>query len=277
MTYKIVTDSSSNLLELQHIDFANVPMKIVTDEKEYIDNAALSVSNMANELKAYKGRSGTSCPSIGEWVDAFGDADIVFAVTITSNLSGSYAAAVEAKKLYEESHPGKRVCVVDSLSAGAEMQMIAERIEELMLEEKSYEEIEATITEYCKHTRLQFCLEHMDNLARNGRVNPVVAAAAGLLGIRVVGKASDVGTLEPQHKVRGEKKAIETIFSSMKQEGYAGGKVNIGHCFNLDAASKLRSMILKEFPGASVVTSEIRGLCCFYAELGGLMVGYECK
>ena len=38
MTYKIVADSTSNVMSLEKIDFSSVPMKIVTDVKEYVDD-----------------------------------------------------------------------------------------------------------------------------------------------------------------------------------------------------------------------------------------------
>ena len=126
MKYKIVADSSANVREIDTIDFASVPLKIVTDNNEYVDDASLNVEGMVDELQSYKGRSGTSCPNAHEWEAAFGDADVVFGVAITSGLSGSYAAAMVAKETYEEKHPGAKVHIIDSLSAGPELELIVE-------------------------------------------------------------------------------------------------------------------------------------------------------
>jgi fatty acid-binding protein DegV len=99
---------------------------------------------------------------------------------------------------------------------------------------------------------------------------------AGALGIRLVGKASDHGTLEPMHKCRGEKKALETIFDEMMNKmGYKGGKVRIGHSLNENAANTLKSMILKQYPNADISIIDHAGLCCFYAEKGGVLMGFE--
>ena len=76
MSYKIVADSSSNLSGLEGVDYASVPLKIVTAEKEYTDDANLDIGQMLQELAAYKGRSGTACPNVGEWLEAFGQAEI---------------------------------------------------------------------------------------------------------------------------------------------------------------------------------------------------------
>lgn len=51
-----------------------------------------------------------------------------------------------------------------------------------------------------------FALKSLHNLAQNGRVSKVVAAAAGVLGISVFGTASQEGTLEPSAKCRGRKR-----------------------------------------------------------------------
>ena len=275
MQYKIVADSSSNIRTFEGVDFAGVPLKIITKEKEYIDTPDLDLEQMVADLKAYKGTSGTSCPNVYEWMEAFSDADCVFAIAITSNLSGSCNAARQAAEDYMAANPGKKVCVLDSLSAGPELRLIAEKLRDGIQAGKSFEEIEAETRKYMEHTHLLFTLRSLENLARNGRVSPAVAKIAGVLGIVVVGKASDEGTLQQMHKCRGEKRAIDTLYNEMKAHGYKGGKVRIGHNLNLAAAQQLEGIIHAEYPQANIEIELSAGLCLFYAEVGGMMVGYE--
>ena len=275
MNVKIVADSSANLPVLTGVSYASVPLKIVTDEKEYVDDTSLNTEQMVCELEAYKGRSGTACPSVGDWLEAFGDAEYVFTVAITSNLSGCYNAALQAKDVYEEMHPDRHVCCLDSLSTGPEMVLIAEKLRELIDAGLSFEAIEAEVREYMKKTHLLFSLESLENLAKNGRVSKVVAKAAGILGIRVVGKASDVGTLQQMHKCRGEKKALATILEEMEKHGFAGGKIRIAHGLNEAGAEALLEVIRSKYPNIEATIVPFSGLCCFYAERGGIMVGFE--
>ncbi len=272
---KIVADSSSDLLSLENVSFAAAPLKIITTQKEYTDDKELDVRGMVDDLLKYKDKSSTSCPNPEDWLLAFGDAEQIFCITITSGLSGSYNSACVAKKIYEEQHPERRVFVVDSLSTGPEMKLIVEKIEELVLSGTTYDDICNKITAYCKKTRLLFMLESMKNLANNGRVSHIAAKAAGLLGIRVVGKASDKGQLELLDKIRGEKKALEAIVGYMKSMGMKTGKVRISHCFNEDAAKNLKELILKEFSKVQIEIYNCRGLCSFYAEKGGMIIGFE--
>lgn len=278
MNYRIVADSSVDIKEIAYsVPFSTVPLKIITAEREYIDTKELDGGKMAEELRRYKGKSRSSCPNPDEYISAFGDADRVFCVTITSGLSGSCNAARAAAKEYEEAHPDRRVEVVDSLSTGPECALIVERLAELIDSGCDFDEICSSIAEYKEKTGLAFALESLHNLAANGRVNPIVAKLSGLLGIRVVGKASDKGTLEVVEKSRGRSAAISSLFGLMEREGYSGGKVRIHHTKNPEAADTLRSLILGKYPEATVTVGTTGGLCSFYAELGGVLVGFEKK
>jgi DegV family protein with EDD domain len=275
MNYKIVSDSSSNLFTLPGVSYATVPLKIITKTQEYVDAPGLDIDAMMAQLHEYDGRSSTSCPNVAEWLDAFEGADGVFALTITGQLSGSYSAACQAKADYEAAHPGARVHVIDSLSAGPELQLLLERLRELVLSGADFDGICQGITAYQQKTRLVFMLESLKNLANNGRCSHAVATVAGLLGIRLVGQASEQGTLQPLHKARGQKKALKEIFSEMEKNGYAGGRVRIAQCQNQPGAQELKELILGHFAQADVQIVPCAGLCSYYAEQGGLMIGYD--
>ena len=274
-TIKIVADSSANLMELNTVAFDTAPLKVITAEREFVDDRNLDLEEMIRFFKSYKGRSQSSCPNPEDWLKTFGDAEDVFCVAITSGLSGSYNAACIAKDMYEAEHPGRRVFVIDSLSAGPELTLIVEKLEELIVAGKTYEEICSYITEYQKKTGLLFMLESLNNFAANGRVSPTVAKIAGVLGIRIVGKASDVGTLEPTDKCRGEVKSLNAIVKHLKENGLKTGKVILAHCLNEPAANALKNIIETNLPGVAVKIGINLGLCSFYAEKGGLLVGFE--
>lgn len=82
--------------------------------------------------------------------------------------------------------------------------------------------------------------------------------------------------LEIGCKVRGAQKAIESIFDELLGNGYCGGKIRIHHCQNPEAAQILSKMIKDKFPKAEPVIDTTGALCSFYAESGGLPVGFEC-
>jgi DegV family protein with EDD domain len=275
MKIKIVADSSANLYTLDGgVEFVSAPLTIRTDEREFVDTADLDIRDMVDYLSKYKGKSGSACPGVGDYLDAFGDADEIYCVTIISTLSGSYNAAMTAKAQYEEENPGKKVFVLDSYSAGPEPKLLVEKIRDLVLEGKDFDTVCKEVVEYKeKRSCLLFCLESLKNLANNGRTSHAVAAICSVIGIRLVGDVKD--GLHPTDKCRGEKKAVMTLFKNMKEKGYVGGTVVIDQCFNEGAANTLKDAIHSEFPNANIRVEKTSGLCSFYAEKGGLMIGFE--
>ncbi len=275
MIFKIVSDSSSNILSMEDVVFASVPLSLVFNDKEYADIASLDVDEMLCEMNETRARVTSSCPNVGQWLDGFEGGERIFALTITSALSGAYNAAVQAREEFLKKYPERHVHVFDTLSTGPEMRLICEHLQELIAAGTGFDEIVKDTQEYMKKTHLSFCLSSLDNLARAGRVSPIKAKFAGILGIRVIGKASDEGTLRDEAKVRGEDKAIAALLSHMKENGFNGGKVRLAHTHNEEGAMKLRTLILSQFPECDIQIEKNRALCSYYAEEGGILVGYE--
>ena len=272
---KIVADSSCDLFTLGEVAFASAPMKICTAEREFVDDGSLDVCGMVEYLYRYKGKSRSFCPNTSDWLEAFGDADEIFCVTITGGLSGSYNSACAAKALYESENTGRRVCVFDTLSAGPEVALTAEKIKACIGQGMSFEEISEAVTAYMKKTGLVFMLKSLKNFANNGRVSPLVAKLVGIAGIGIVGKASEKGTLEPMHKCCGERRSLDTLVADLEAEGFRSGRVKIGHCMNAPFAERLRERLLAGHPTAQIEIYRLAGLCSFYAEKGGVLVGFE--
>ena len=276
MKRKIVADSSCDMWELNGVDFAVAPMTISTDNKHYVDNQKLDVRLMSEDLAKYKGISHTACPSVGSWLDCYEGYDEVFVVTLTGSMSGTYNSAMTAKGIYEEENENVKVHVFDSLSTGPEMRLLIEKLKEMIEEDLPFEEIVEKGQDYLNHTRLFFALKSLHNFAMNGRVSKAVASAIGVLNISIFATASEEGTIQQISKCRGEKKVIRSMIEHLENAGYHGGKVRISHADNLKLAHNVRDKILELYPHADIIVYPMGGLCTYYAEIGGLLVGCEC-
>lgn len=276
MKRKIVTDSSCDIWELNGVDFAVAPMTISTDNKHYVDNQELDVRLMSEDLAKYKGVSHTACPSVGSWLDCYEGSDEVFVVTLTGAMSGTYNSAMTAKGIYEEENENVKIHVFDSLSTGPEMRLLIEKLKEIIEEDLTFEEIVEKGQDYLNHTRLFFALKSLHNFAMNGRVSKAVASAIGVLNISIFATASEEGTIQQISKCRGEKKVVKSMIEHLENAGYHGGKVRISHADNLKLAHNVRDKILELYPHADIIVYPMGGLCTYYAEIGGLLVGCEC-
>ena len=271
----IVSDSSSNIFAIPGAAYTTVPMKVIFGGKEYVDTPDLDVKEMVDDLRQHKGKSGSSCPNVQEWLDAFGDADEIFGLTISKNLSGSYNSAKQAAEIFKQENPDKKIFIFDTLTAGPQQAMLADKLNELINQGLDFETIRVKAQEYHDHTHIMFCLESMNNLARNGRVNPAVAKIASVLGIRACGEAQN-GQIIPTQKPRGQKKATETLAAMIRERGFTNDSwLRIAHCFGETQAQLLVDEVRKDFPNARYTLESTGALCSFYAEAGGLIIALE--
>ena len=192
-----------------------------------------------------------------------------------ANLSPTYFSKKFRSITGMQEHPEVQIYVIDSLSTGPEMALIAEKLAELFKEKKDFETIKNEITEYQHHTHLLYALQSLQNLAKNGRINPAVAKVLGLLGIHIIGRASPEGTVELVDKCRGAKKVNKIILEELEKNGYNGRKIRIAHNNNLEDAGALKLEILAKYPFADVSIIDCGALCSYYAEEHGFLIGYE--
>ena len=279
MTWKIVADSGCDYREITDLanqtKFESVPLTIQIDHEIFVDNAYLDIDGMMEKMYATSSASKSACPSPDDYLRSFEGAENIFVVTITGSLSGSHNSAQLAKKLFLEENPTANIHVIDSLSAGGEVDLIVKKLNDLIKEGISFEQVVEAITHYQANTKLLFVLAKVDNLVKNGRLSKLIGAVVGLLNIRMVGEASDTGTLELLQKARGAKKALTAAVDEVLKAGYKGGRIIIAHRNNEKFCQQFSEVIKEKFPAADISFLPTSGLCSFYAEEGGLLMGYE--
>ena len=284
MKWAVVTDSSSDMAGLKeqikeetngHILFDTVALKIEAGDVEFIDDENLDTENMVDYLKSYQGKTGSASPSPQEWYDIFEQADMCIAITITGAMSGSYRSACAAKDMIAEDYPDKKIYVMDSMSTGPELMLLTRRAITYAMEDIDFDTMVKRMNNYKKMTHLYFVLETMDNLIKKGRVDKFEAGVASMLGIKVMGRASSEGTLEVVKKSRGKTKVYDKLIEDMLEYGYIGGNVIISHCHNEAMAGYLKLKIIEKYPESHVTIVNTGGLCSFYAQERGVLVGYE--
>ena len=128
MSWKIVADSSFDFKQLDTLTkqthFQIVPLSIQVGNEIFTDDEGLNIEDMMETMYASTTPSKSSCPSPDAFLQAYKGADNVIAITITSALSGSYNSAQLAKKILLEENSNVNIHVIDSLSAGGEVDLI---------------------------------------------------------------------------------------------------------------------------------------------------------
>ena len=217
----------------------------------------------------------SACPSPEAYLAAYRGAKNVIVLTLTGAMSGSYNSAVIGEKMLKEENKDVNIHIIDTLSAGGENDLYLLKINELIKEGLSFDEVVSEMKKYQENSKLIFVLEQVDNLVKNGRLNKFAATVVGLLNMRMVGEASNEGTLHLLHKVRGEKKAVSSIVDEMIKAGYKGGRVVATHRNNENICKKIEEKLKDKFSDIEFIIVPTSGICSFYGEEGGMLLGYE--
>lgn len=278
MKWKIVTDTGSNIRELENlpaeIGFEIVPLVITLDGEQFVDDRNLDTEVLMEKMKQAEDTS-TACPAPGVYAEKFQGVENVICFTLSNGISGSYNSAELGRAIALEENPDANIHIFDSKTAGGEMDLLILKTVEIIQAKNSFEEVVAAINDYHEHTYVGYMLQSVDNLVKNGRVNKVVGSLVGLLNINVIGVRSKNGRIEMADRVRGENRAIERFIKNMTDHGLNGQRIEIGHVNNRPLADKIAEKLSEQFPQATINIRPTSGLCSFYAEENGLIVGYE--
>lgn len=172
MKWKIIADSGCDYRSLDNLapdtEFVSVPLTIQVGDTIYTDDAQLNIDQMMEEMYATATASKSACPSPDDYMKSFEGAENIVVVTITGTLSGSYNSAEVAKKIYLEEHPNTNIHVINSLSAGGEVDLIVRKLNQLVAEGLDFDQVVDVITTYQSKTKLLFVLAKVDNLVKMG-------------------------------------------------------------------------------------------------------------
>ena len=279
MKWNIVVDSGCDLNSLKRADadcgFTKVPIKIITNLGEFVDDGSHGLDELFTMLHASKGKSSSACPSPSEWAEAFSKADYTIAFSLTSTLSGCYNSALIGRDIALDEDANKKIFIMDTLTVGPEMTLLVYKASELIRTGLSFEEVCEELTAYREKTKLLFVIGSLDTLIKNGRVNKAVGAMIGMMKIRLLGKASEKGDIEVSDKARGFKKCVTGILALLANEGFRDGRMVIAHSFNEEEATTLAKAIHVSYPDAHISMMPAGGVCSYYTEEGGILLGFE--
>ena len=276
--WHIVGDTSCDLFTLDGgesvFDFATIPFTIRIGGKEYVDDENMPIEEMLTANENHSELAQTACPSPEDWRARFEAPGPVLAFTISSALSGSYNSACTARNMLLEEDPGKQIAIIDSKATGPEEAMLILKARELILEGRSFEEIEAALNLEAEKIHTTFALASYRNLIKAGRVSRLVGFIAGHLGFWGIGIGSEAGEIAIRGRARGDKAMVRFMADEIRKIGVAGNEIRISHCQNAKAAGMLKEQLEAQFPAVRVILMETRGLDSFYAERHGLIVGF---
>lgn len=277
MSYKIVIDSCGEFLEQWKTDdrFESVPLVLTVGGENIVDDETFDQAEFLKKVAACEECPKSACPSPERYMKAFEcDAERIYAITLSSELSGSYNSAVLGKNLLLEEHPEKKIYVFNSRSASVGETLIAMKIEECEKAGLAFDEVVRTVEEYISGQNTFFVVEKLDTLRKNGRLSGVKALVATALKIKPVMGSTDEGTICQLDQARGMNKALVKMMEHIVSKTSEGEKkaLAICHCNCPERAEMFKEAIAEKMNPAQIIVLNTAGVSTMYANDGGIIV-----
>ena len=277
MSYKIAIDSCGELLDEWKNDerIESIPLTLTVGGENIIDDATFDQKDFLKKVADCPECPKSACPSPERYMKAYEcEAEHIYAVTLSAELSGSYNSAILGKNLLLEEQPEKKVHVFNSKSASGGQSLIAMKIIECEEKGLSFGEVVSEVEKYIEEMSTFFVLENLETLRKNGRLSRVKALVASALKIKPVMGSTPEGTICQLDQARGMNKAIVKMVDHIGEKGIniPEKTVAITHCNCPERAEMLEEAIREKLHPAKIVVMDTAGVSSMYANDGGVIV-----
>ena len=277
MSYKIVIDSCGELLDewKQDTRFESVPLTLTVGNENIIDDSTFDQADFLKKVADCPECPKSACPSPERYRKAFDcDADHVYCVTLSAELSGSYNSAMLGRSLVEEKHPGKKIHIFNSCSASVGETLIALKIQECEEKGMDYKQTIDTVEHYISQQNTFFVLENLETLRKNGRLSRVKALVASALKIKPVMGATQEGTICQLDQARGMNKALVKMVEHIQEvtTDSVNRTLAISHCNCAQRAQMLKEALEEKMNLKKILVLDTAGVSSMYANDGGVIV-----
>ena len=277
MRYKIVIDSCGELVEKWKDSPAveRASLTLTVNDEDIIDDDTFDQAYFLKRVAESPNCPKSSCPSPERYMSAYDcEAEHVYAVTLSSELSGSYNSAVLGMNLLKETHPDKKIHVFNSRSTSVGQTLIALKIEECEEQGMEFEEVIKKVDAYISEQNTYFVLETLETLRKNGRLSNLKAFVATALKIKPVMGSTPEGTIVQLDQARGMNKAVMKMVDYVVERtpNPAEKVLGISHCNCPARAQAVKEAILERIPVKDVVLLDTAGVSSMYANNGGIII-----
>ena len=277
MGYKILCDSCTDFTPAMEADprFVRIPLKIYVGEREFVDDGTICQEELLAAMRGCDGPTRTACPSPEEYRAHFEEAEDVYIVTLSANLSGSCNAAEQAVRCYREEGGAHNVHLFNSRSASAGQVQAALKIRDLAEAGLPFERVVEQTEAYLEEMDTMFVLESLENLRKNGRLTKVQALVTGSLRIKLLMGATPEGEIIRLGQGFTERQALHKMITRASQSlGQEGKRLVISHCNCPDRARYVRELAEKMCRFREILITATGGISTVYAYDGGVVIAY---
>ncbi len=275
--YKIIIDSCGELSKEMQEDghFENVPLTLQIGDTEIVDDKSFDQADFLKKVAESEEGPKSACPSPDAYMQAMDcDAEHIYVITLSSQLSGSYNSACLAKDLFLEDNEDKKICIIDSKSASIGESLIGLHIAVCEEAGMDFETVVENIEKYIEEQHTFFVLESLETLRKAGRLSNLKAKLASTLNIKPIMGSTEEGSIQQLAQARGMNKALDRMVQSMMEvtQNCENRILAISHCNCKERALQLKEKIEKVASFKEIFIVDTAGVSSMYANDGGIIM-----
>ncbi|MBS6194344.1 MAG: DegV family protein [Clostridiales bacterium] len=277
MSFKIILDSCGEMTPEMKADerFEAAALTLTVGGEDIVDDETFDQADFLKKVAASPECPKSACPSPERYREGFlADAEHLYAVTLSAELSGSYNSAMLGRTLALEKCPDKKIYVFNSRSASVGETLIALKIQECEEAGMGFEKVVETVESYIESQSTHFVLENLETLRKNGRLSKVKALVASALKIKPVMGSTPEGTICQVDQARGINKALVKMVDYVvaAAAGSENKVLGISNCNCRERAELVKNAICERIKVKDVVILDTAGVSTMYANDGGIIV-----
>ena len=248
----ISSDSGTILPEAaKHYGFTMIPVPIIIDGETYLDTE-IDMDDLYARLDGKENLPKTSTANVAEFAQFFIDlarnTEAILHISMSSVFSGHHNAALQGRELAMEKLSNTRIEIVDSLTMGTGVALIAIQAARAAAQGKSMDDVMKLVASIIPQMKLFLARDTLFYQAEGGRIFEAKtwAEAEQATSFRSITEvdSSTGGALRPVARAKTVAQIMEKLVEITREKGQGSKLVGvIGHTRALERAEKLREML----------------------------------
>lgn len=279
---KIVTDSTSYIEQAlaRDLDITVVPLNINFKTKSYKETS-LTNEEFYNIMENSTLAPMSSQPSPSDFYATFRDfvqaGQKILGIFISSDMSGTYSAAVTARNMILERHPRAQIELVDSRTSCMHMGYPVLCAARAALEGRCLEEVSNITRDVMGRSRIYFVPKTLEYLKRGGRIGSASTLLGTILQVKPILSAI-AGKVAVVDKVRTMEKALNRMYQILEEHFEKSGiaELTVLHINSMEEAKKIARHIEAKF-GIAPAVGAIGPVIGLHIGPGSLGMAYYLK
>jgi DegV family protein with EDD domain len=232
-----------------------VPLKVIFGEETFADGVDMTSEEFYARLAAPGSFPRTSQPTPAEFEAVFrelgADGGTIVCTTISSDLSGTYASATQARAAV----PELDIRVIDTRSVAPGHYAAVREAVRVIEAGGDADQVVAAISSVQSSARVLFTVETLEFLRRGGRIGGARAMLGSLLDVKPVLEIRG-GVIEPVARVRTYPRAIDRVVEEFSRSAasWGGAELIVAHADRPRIAAALVERMRSQASGTPALT-----------------------